>query len=99
MPLAILLSFNWYGKRQAGQCAGCHGSDARGSPIGADLTSGTWLWSDGSLTGLTKTISEGVSTPEYRAGAMPPMGGSLLSESDLKAVAAYVWAIGHTAPK
>jgi len=36
---------------------GCHGSDARGSPIGADLTSGTWLWSDGSLAGSPRAFS------------------------------------------
>jgi hypothetical protein len=28
-------------------------------------------------------------------GAMPPMGGVDLSEQNLKAVAAYVWALGH----
>jgi mono/diheme cytochrome c family protein len=26
---------------------------------------------------------------------MPPMGGAQLSSSDLDAVAAYVWALGH----
>jgi mono/diheme cytochrome c family protein len=89
----------FHGEVNNGTCAGCHGSDGRGSPIGSDLTSGTWLWSDGSLTGITKTISEGVLKPKQHLGAMPPMGGSALSETDLKAVAAYVWAIGHTVPK
>jgi glucose/arabinose dehydrogenase/cytochrome c5 len=89
----------FHGAVSNGTCAGCHGSNGRGSPIGADLTSGTWLWSDGSLAGLTKTISEGVLKPKQHLGAMPPMGGSPLSETDLKAVAAYVWAIGHTAAK
>jgi hypothetical protein len=28
---------------------------------------------------------------------MPPKGGAQLSESDVTAVAAYVWAIGHAA--
>jgi hypothetical protein len=51
------------------------------------------------LAGLTKTISEGVLKPKQHLGAMPPMGGSPLSQTDLKAVAAYVWAIGHTAAK
>ncbi len=85
----------FHGEVSNGTCAGCHGSDARGSPIGADLTSGTWLWSDGSLAGLTKSIFEGVLTPKRHFGAMPPMGGSPLSEADLKAVTAYVWSIGH----
>jgi len=63
--------------------------------VGADLTAGTWLWSDGSLEGLTKTISQGVATPKKHLGAMPPLGGSPLSPADLKAVSAYVWSIGH----
>jgi glucose/arabinose dehydrogenase/cytochrome c5 len=85
----------FHGEVSGGTCAGCHGSDAKGSPIGADLTAGTWLWSDGSLEGLTKTITEGVPTPKQHLGAMPPMGGSPLSAADLKAVSAYVWALGH----
>jgi hypothetical protein len=28
---------------------------------------------------------------------MPPKGGAPLSDDDVAAVAAYVWAIGHTA--
>jgi mono/diheme cytochrome c family protein len=63
--------------------------------VGADLTGGTWLWSDGSLAGLTKTILEGVETPKEHAGAMPPKGGVELTDDQVKAVAAYVWAIGH----
>lgn len=83
------------GRVRDGTCAGCHGSDGKGSPVGADLTSGTWLWSDGSLAGISKTISSGVEKPKLHGGAMPPMGGSSLSPADLKAVSAYVWAIGH----
>jgi glucose/arabinose dehydrogenase/mono/diheme cytochrome c family protein len=85
----------FHGQVRNGTCAGCHGSDGKGSPVGADLTAGTWLWSDGSLEGLTKTISAGVATPKGHLGAMPPMGGSPLSAADLKAVSVYAWAIGH----
>jgi glucose/arabinose dehydrogenase/mono/diheme cytochrome c family protein len=85
----------FHGKVSNGTCAGCHGSDGKGSPVGADLTAGVWLWSDGSLEGISKTIAEGVATPKKHLGAMPPMGGSPLSPADLKAVSAYVWAIGH----
>ncbi|HET7125158.1 MAG TPA: c-type cytochrome [Bradyrhizobium sp.] len=91
----VLGSRIFHGQVSNGTCAGCHGSDGKGSPVGADLTAGTWLWSDGSLEGLTKTISEGVATPKTHLGAMPAMGGSPLSAAELKAVSAYVWAIGH----
>ena len=76
-------------------CAGCHGSNGKGSGIGADLTKGTWLWSDGSLSGLHETIAKGVAHPKEHSDLMPPMGGVQLSQKDLKAVTAYVWAIGH----
>jgi mono/diheme cytochrome c family protein len=89
----------FHGEVSNGTCAGCHGSDAKGSPIGADLTSGTWLWSDGSVAGISKTIAQGVASPKQHLGAMPPMGGSPLSNSDLQAVTAYVWALGHQAAK
>ena len=85
----------FHGEVSNGTCAGCHGSDGRGSPVGADLTSGKWLWGDGSLSAITATITQGVPAPKHSAGAMPPLGGSPLSASDVQAVAAYVWAIGH----
>jgi glucose/arabinose dehydrogenase len=87
----------YLGKARNGTCAGCHGSDGKGSAVGADLTAGKWIWSDGSLPALTKTISQGVTSPKSHMGAMPPNGGTQLSASDLKAVSAYVWAIGHPA--
>jgi glucose/arabinose dehydrogenase/mono/diheme cytochrome c family protein len=76
-------------------CAGCHSDGGVGSPVGADLTAGKWIWSDGSLDGLTKTIKSGVPQPKFHLGAMPPMGGVTLSDDQVKAVAAYVWALGH----
>jgi len=67
--------------------------------LGADLTRGTWLWGDGSLPALTKTIAEGVMSPKEHSGVMPPMGGASLSPADLNALSAYVWAIGHATQK
>jgi glucose/arabinose dehydrogenase/mono/diheme cytochrome c family protein len=76
-------------------CEGCHGSDGKGTPVGADLTAGKWLWGDGSLQATTQTITQGVPHPKEHTGVMPPMGGAQLSQADLHAVAAYVWALGH----
>lgn len=85
----------FHGEVADATCGGCHGSDGKGSPVGADLTSGHWLWSDGSLAGIEHTIANGVPEPKEHQNAMPPMGGVELSQADLKAVAAYVWALGH----
>jgi glucose/arabinose dehydrogenase/mono/diheme cytochrome c family protein len=76
-------------------CSGCHGSDGKGTPLGPDLTSGKWTWSDGSLSGIEKTITTGVPTPKNYRNPMPPMGGAQLSAEQARAVAAYVWALGH----
>ena len=85
----------FHGEASNGTCGGCHGSDGKGSPVGADLTSGAWLWSDGSLAGISKTITTGVPAPKKVGGAMPPMGGTALSPTDVQAVAAYVYAISR----
>ena len=76
-------------------CVGCHGSDAKGTPLGPDLTSGTWLWGNGSLSAITQTITNGVLDPKEYRGVMPPMGGTQLSPAEISAVAAYVWALSH----
>jgi glucose/arabinose dehydrogenase/mono/diheme cytochrome c family protein len=87
------------GQAAEGTCAGCHGSDGKGSAMGSDLTSGKWLWGNGSVKAITRTIAQGVPTPKNHTGAMPPMGGTQLSKADLAAVADYVWAIGHQKPR
>ena len=83
------------GKAAGAACIGCHGSDGKGTPLGPDLTSGKWLWSDGSVNGLQRTITAGVPNPKNYRGPMPPMGGAQLSPEQVQAVAAYVWALGH----
>jgi glucose/arabinose dehydrogenase/mono/diheme cytochrome c family protein len=83
------------GQIDAGTCAGCHGSNAKGTPLGPDITSGHWLWGDGSLASITRTIADGVPNPKDYRSPMPPMGGAQLSNSDVRAVAAYVWALSH----
>ncbi len=85
----------FHGEVANGTCGGCHGSDGRGSPVGADLVEGAWLWSDGSFDGISKTISTGVAKPKTVGGAMPPFGGTSLEPDELKAVAAYVYAISR----
>lgn len=83
------------GQVDGGTCSGCHGADGKGSPVGSDLTSGKWLWGDGSVQAIARTITQGVPKPKNHTGAMPPYGGAQLSKADLAAVADYVWALGH----
>jgi glucose/arabinose dehydrogenase/mono/diheme cytochrome c family protein len=85
----------FHGEAAGGTCSGCHASDGKGSMVGCDLTTGQWLWSDGSPDAIARTITQGVATPKRSFGAMPPLGGAKLTAADLSAVADYVWAIGQ----
>ena len=87
------------GEDAGGTCLGCHGYDAKGSPQAPALDTGKWLDSDGSLSGITRTITDGVPKPKHFSVPMPARGGAPLSDSDVAAVAAYVWAVGHPAGK
>src|SRR6202044_1384305 len=60
----------FHGEASDGTCSGCHGSDAGGSTVGPALNSGHWLWSNGSLAGLTATIENGVAQPKQYQGVM-----------------------------
>ena len=64
-------------------CAGCHGSDARGSKGFPNLTDGDWLYG-GQFETIIQTISKG------RQGAMPPMAAAVGSGEDVRNVANYV---------
>ncbi len=85
----------FHGQAAGGTCAGCHNSDGKGSSVGSDLTSGKYLWGDGSVQSIMRTIETGVPRPKEHTGAMPPFGGATLSQADVAAVADYVWALGN----
>jgi mono/diheme cytochrome c family protein len=87
----------YHGQVGGAACMGCHGDRGQGSPLGPELTGKKWLWSDGSWEGIAKTITDGVSQPKQYRSPMPPMGGAQLTPEQVKAVAAYVWAISHLA--
>ena len=75
-------------------CAGCHGGDGGGSAVGPSLVAGPWLWG-GSLPEITASVRNGVPQPKQYRSPMPPLGGASLSDSEVKAVSAYVWSIGR----
>jgi glucose/arabinose dehydrogenase/mono/diheme cytochrome c family protein len=91
----LLGSRIFWGEVSGGTCSGCHGSDGKGSTVGPNLTSREWSWGDGSWQSIAATIDKGVVSPKHADGAMPPRGGAPLSDADVKAVAAFVWAISH----
>ena len=85
----------FHGHSGGAGCTGCHGTDANGTPTGPPLINDDWLWSDGSYQGIEKIIREGVPQPKQYPAPMPPMGGAQLTDEQMSAVAAYVWALSH----
>ncbi len=72
-------------------CAGCHGSDARGAKGFPNLTDKDWLWG-GDEARLLETIAQG------RHGMMPALG-SVLGQTGVNEVASYVVSLsGGKAP-
>jgi glucose/arabinose dehydrogenase/mono/diheme cytochrome c family protein len=85
----------YHGQVADAACAGCHGETGKGTPLGPNLTANQWLWSDGSFAGIAKTITTGVSQPKQFRSPMPAKGGAALTDDQVSAVAAYVWALSH----
>jgi cytochrome c oxidase cbb3-type subunit III len=67
----------------ANHCAGCHGSDAKGSKGFPNLTDKDWLWG-GEFDTLVQTITQG------RTGQMPPLAAAVGTSEDVRNVAHYV---------
>jgi glucose/arabinose dehydrogenase/mono/diheme cytochrome c family protein len=87
----------YHGQVGGATCTGCHGSDAKGSPLGPDLITDKWLWSNGSYAGIAATVAGGVAQPKRFRSPMPAMGGAQLSSDQVMAVSAYIWALNHPA--
>ena len=78
-----------------GLCYACHGSNAQGA-VGPNLTDAEWLHGDGSYDMIVATVTSGVPADKAKKGiAMPPKGGSSITEDQVKAVAAYVYSLSH----
>jgi mono/diheme cytochrome c family protein len=86
----------FHGLKAGGICLSCHMPDAKGGPLAPNLTDTEWKTIDGSYAAIQKRVTEGMAqpTPPYTS-PMLPMGGAQLTPDQIKAVAAYVYAISH----
>jgi glucose/arabinose dehydrogenase/cytochrome c5 len=97
-PAMVKLGARVYSGQVGGAaCTGCHGDHGQGSPLGPALTAHQWLWSDGSYSGIQKTITDGVPQPKKYRAPMPAMGGAQLSADQVQALGAYIYSISHPA--
>jgi mono/diheme cytochrome c family protein len=86
----------------ARSCRNCHGPDAKGRTNGPDLTSGKFLHVNGSYDDFVRIITSGVPAEQIKDKthtlAMNPRGGGrppLLTDDQVKAIAAYVYSLNH----
>ena len=77
-----------------GNCFTCHGPDAKGTTLAPDLTMPPHLWVT-DYPSYVKLITAGVPQPKKHPAPMPPKGGSTITDDQVKAVAAYEWALSH----
>lgn len=80
----------FHGEAANGQCSVCHAVDGKGTANGNDLTAGMFVWSDGSVSQLKRTIL-------HNMKVAPGQDGDL-DAADVVAVSTYVWAISHQPP-
>ncbi|MFN8574807.1 MAG: c-type cytochrome [Gemmatimonadaceae bacterium] len=82
------------GRAAGGLCFSCHGSAGKGTKgLAPNLTDATWLHGDGSYNFIVSTIQTGVPKPKEAAAPMPPKGGAVLTDEQVRAVAAYVYSL------
>jgi mono/diheme cytochrome c family protein len=80
--------------RGRANCYTCHAMDGTGTQLGPDLTDGRWVNIQRRDLGLIEeNIRTGVARPIEHPAPMPPMGGARLTDEEIRAVAAYVYAI------
>ncbi len=74
------------GEAARGACFKCHGWDGKGTATGNDLTNGSLNWGE-SFAMIKKTIVNNMKPAPGQDGD--------LTEADVDAATAYVWALDH----
>jgi mono/diheme cytochrome c family protein len=76
-------------------CAACHGPNGTGTPAAPTLNDMQWINITGTYPEIETTILHGVPAPKEHPGSMPPRGGGSFNDTQVKALAAYVFALSH----
>lgn len=85
----------FHGLIGATSCQACHGPKGTGGPAAPNLSDAAWLHNDGSYGAIYAQIESGVMAPKQFSSMMPPFGGTPLTPERHRAVAAYVYSLGH----
>jgi mono/diheme cytochrome c family protein len=76
-------------------CSVCHGMEGEGTQLGPPLRDGEWRRIEGDLVSIEGVVREGVRSPADYPVPMPVMGGGSFTAEELRAVSAYVYALGQ----
>lgn len=79
----------------AGICYTCHTQGGGGGPLAPDLTDDAWLNVDGEYQSIVELVNTGVPQPVEHPGQMQPRAGMPLTDDQVRAVAAYVFALSR----
>lgn len=76
-------------------CSACHGPGGTGTPAAPALNDAQWVNISGGFEDIVNVIHTGVPAPREYPAAMPPLGGGSFDDNQVRALAAYVFALSH----
>lgn len=95
-PAGVTQAMVEEGAQQFGTvCSACHGAGGAGTPAAPALNDAEWLNISGAFDDIVNVIHTGVPSPEQYPGAMPPLGGGSFNDEQVRAIAAYVFALSN----
>jgi len=96
LPQGVTQAMVDEGQDQFGSvCAACHGQGGTGSPAAPALNDPQWINISGQYPEIVTVINNGVANPKQYPAPMPPKGGGSFDDAQVRAIAAYVYALSH----
>ncbi len=76
-------------------CTACHGPAGAGTAAGPALADQEWLHIGGGYDEIVQLIQTGVPSPVQFPAPMPPLGGGNFTPEQVRAIAAYIFALSQ----
>lgn len=93
LPQGVTPAMAEQGRELFAVCSVCHGADVRGTQLGPDLRDAEWIGVSRDMEEIERVIVQGVAEPEEHPIPMPPLGGGDFDQEQVRALAAYVYAM------
>lgn len=76
-------------------CSACHAAGGSGGPAAPALDDPAWIHISGAYDEIVAIIKSGVASPREYPAPMPPLGGGSFDDEQVRAIAAYVFALSN----